>query len=128
MIRYILITLATVIFSGCSSNQIRNSADNLLQKTSGNKPPKFFMFTDQKTSDGFILNHDRFSVKAPLTYQKDWQKMSGWFGGLIYSGGAYGLSQYDYININGTKHRRIALKYEIDIATSITPYAERESS
>lgn len=127
-ITWTILASILIIFTGCFTIQIRDTTNSLLQKTSGDKPPQFFMFTDQNASDDFILYHDRFNIKAPLTYLKDWQKMSGWVGSLMYSGGALALSRYSYMDIDGKKHRWIPLKYEIDISTSIMKYTEREKA
>jgi hypothetical protein len=110
-----------VTMSGCSKNSIRDSVDGFMQSTSGNKPPQFFMFANSKTADNFTLEHKDFSVKAPLAYDKDWNKMLGWRGGFIYGGAFYSLAQYRSKETKG-----IVLDYTFEFMSSTTTYEERE--
>ena len=116
-----LISILIVLFSGCSKNSLRENVDGFMQWTSGNKSPQFFMFANPKTADNFILQHKDFSVRAPLTYEKDWQKMTGWKGGFIYGGAFYALDQYAY-----DPNRRIVLGYTFEFTSSTTTYEERD--
>lgn len=113
--------LVLIIMSGCSKNSIRDNVDSFMQWTSGNKAPQFFMFADPKTADSFTLEHKDFNVSAPLTHEKDWQKMLGWRGGFIYGGAFYSLAQY-----RSKETRGIVLDYTFEFTTAIYPYTDRE--
>jgi len=123
MLKNIVISLLVIlVFTGCSKNSIRDNVDGFMQWTSGNKSPQFFMFANSKTADNFTLEHKDFNVSAPLTYEKDWQKMLGWRGGFIYGGAFYSLAQY-----RSQETRGIVLDYTFEFTSvTTTTYRERE--
>jgi hypothetical protein len=121
-IKYILLVSIIIVFlNGCSKNSLRDNVDGFMQWTSGNKTPQFFMFANPKIADNFTLQHKDFNVSAPLTYERDWKKMTGWKGGFIYGGAFYAVDQYAY-----DPNRRIVLGYTFQFTTATYPYEERE--
>jgi len=104
---------------GCSTHDVSNAIDNTLVATSGNKPPKFFVFSSPYRANGYIMQHGDFTFMMPLTKGEDWSKMDGWNGAYIYGGISVGVEKYR------EKTRGKVLGYGFNFSSSIGKYGER---
>ncbi len=106
-------------FIGCSTHDVSDTIDNTLAQAAGNKPAKFFNFTEPKYVDRWKFKHKDYDALPPRTKANDWSKMSGWDGGYFGTSIAVGLRQ-------GRKGQYNGISYALDIHTSILKYSNQE--
>jgi len=117
-----LLTLSLILsFIGCSTHDVSNTIDNTLAQAAGNKPAKFFNFTEPKYVHRWKFRHKDYEALSPFTKDNDWSKMSGWDGGYFGNSIAIGLRQ-------GRKGQYNGISYALDIHTSILNYTDREKA
>ena len=121
MKKIILNLLLILSFIGCSTHDVSNTIDNTLARSAGNKPAKFFHFTEPKYVHRWKFRHKDYEALSPFTKDNDWSKMSGWDGGYFGNSIAIGLRQ-------GRKGQYNGVSYALDIHTSILNYTAREKA
>jgi len=113
------------IFIGCSAKEAnKNStilANNLLVSLSGNQPPQRFVFASPYRANGYVMQHKDYAFTMPLTKEKDWSDMSGWYGSSDFQG--IGMA----VNNSDTK-MGIMLGYGINISSSVGKYGEMQKA
>jgi len=119
--KYLLLTLVSIVLAGCSTHDVSDTIDNTLAQSAGNKPAKFFNFTEPKYVHRWKFRHKDYEALSPFTKANDWSKMSGWDGGYFGYSIAIGLRQ-------GRKGQYNGISYALDIHTSILTYTDREKA
>ena len=117
--KYLLLTLVSIVFAGCSTHDVSNTIDNTLAQAAGNKPAKFFNFTEPKYVHRWKFRYKDYEALSPFTKDKDWTKMGGWGGAYIGNSIAFSLRQ----NPRGSQ-RDSWISYSFNISTSISKYTE----
>lgn len=113
-----LLTLLLILsFTGCSTHDVSDTIDNTLAQAVGNKPAKFFNFTEPKYVHRWKFRHKDYEALSPSAKANDWSKMSGWDGGYFGNSIAIGLRQ-------GRKGQYNGISYAFDIHTSVSMYNE----
>ena len=119
-----LLFLSSVFsFIGCSTHDVSDTIDNTLAQAAGNKPAKFFNFTEPKYAHRWKFRHKDYEALSPFTKSKDWKKMGGWGGGYYGNSIAFSLYQVP----RGSQGDNW-IKYNINIHTSILTYNDTEKA
>ena len=70
----------TLLFAGCSGEQVSHSVIKTQIDMSGNKPPAKYRVANLQTMKDYIFETKDFFFKFPTAKETDFTKMSGWWG------------------------------------------------
>jgi hypothetical protein len=79
--KYLITVLFSMIFLGCSGQQMADNITKAEIALSGNKPPKSFKIANLYTMQNYVFNMQNYTIALPSAKEKDFIDMGGgWFG------------------------------------------------
>lgn len=128
-ILYVLILLVFTLLSGCSTQRVVDSYNDLSVAMSGNKPPAFFKVDSVEEANNLKLTSKHFSISMPMVSEKDFTELGGWHGSFngkdlstlyLYESGFYHMTFSASISPYTARARAVEYKDNQYILTSPT--------